>query len=158
MEVSWPGQWIGTGEPVQRRPLLLRNPGKTRDSIRGQSSSRPPTPQSSVHACLCEPLCYVHPILRVLAWVAISSCASDVLILLSFSSLSSVCNSPHLSPPPLFFEGVAFILFVFSFHPHLSSVHPTPAHTVASPDLSFMSSILVGKTYLDSSLNHFVPR
>lgn len=106
----------------------------------------------------CVSLCVRFiPTLRVLACVSIPSCASDVIILASFSSLSSVCSSPHLSlflyPP---FWGRFYPIF-FSFHlnPLLSTQH---LHTVASPDLSFMSSILVGKTHLDLNLNHLVPQ
>lgn len=98
------------------------------------------------------------PMLRVLVWVAIPSCDSEVLTSASFSSLSSVCNSPHLSfPSPLFRED-HFHSICFLLPTPLCCLPNTSTHSGFPRPISPMSSIWVGKTYFDSHLNHLVPQ
>lgn len=123
MEVSRTGQWTGIGEPVPPRPPLLRSLGKARDSIRGQSNSRPPPPCLRA-ACIpaCVHLCVrftlnpegsgldVHPFLCF-------RCPQFGILFFSVFSLQLTLSLSF--PFPLFWGGGHFIVFVFSFQPHL---------------------------------------
>lgn len=163
MEVSRTGQWTGIGEPVPPRPPLLRSLGKARDSIRGQSNSRPPPPCLRA-ACIpaCVHLCVrftlnpegsgldVHPFLCF-------RCPQFGILFFSVFSLQLTLSLFLF--PFVFFWGGSFYCVCFLLPTPPSAVRPTRSYTVVSGETySLMSSIWVGKTYLGLSLNLFVPK
>lgn len=109
-------------------------------SFRGRSSSRSPTPQSSVPSSLCAHAGVGSSHSSPGAWgsqLRGSSAAAQLPSELSglFCSPSSVCISPHLSFPFLFFFChfiLVFLSFLLSFCLR-SAVSPTPSNTMVSP-------------------------
>lgn len=124
--------------------------------FRGWSSSRPPTSQSSVPSSLCAHVGVGSSRNSPRAWgsqlrdpsPSVLQLPSELLRALLFPFFCLHLISPHLSFPFLFLFCrfiLVFLSFLLSFCLP-SAVSPTPAHTMASLDLSLMPSIWIGKS------------